>query len=539
MAISVVNSKQTGASTSTLTITSATASNLLVALVAQTGSASTITGSDNISGSTGWTVNATPAVWSSSANSLWLAYKTAAGSETSLNPTAGSGGTIVGISYLELHGAAIPGSLDGTPVATSNSTNTATQTSGAVTTTNAGDIIFGAMAMSPSDGGSNAWTGTGPMTLVSANATLTDGGYYIPGSTLSSATFTANWTTARAHGMLVAAIKPASSAVNASVFQAAATVTATGGTQAVAAVNNNASVSQYGAGSRNLSIDNSAAAIFSVASSGTVTLSTSLTNDVIVVIVGFDSAATRTVTSITDNAGLSWTKRSSLALASDGNSYTNDIEVWWAISTGTLSSDSITAHLSGSIDDATITAIAINGANTSSPWDTNAGLPATARGIITASNATLDVSTTAVNTMLLGFVGNDGHVGPGSYHGWIAVSPDTSVPNADQSNGGATHAWGSGVAYQIVSSAQTNTALTLQYDNSTTGGWYWNMIGDAIVAGSSAFLSVTGGTQAVSATAYTYTNRTVAQVGANLTLAGGTQSVASVQNNQGVLLALM
>jgi hypothetical protein len=106
MATSIVNSGQTGATTTgTLSITSATAGNILVAFIGQDVGTSAVTGSDNVSGPTGWTTNSNYAYYNGTSATEWVAIKVAVGGETSLNPTAGSGGTTVNTLTLAYDGS--------------------------------------------------------------------------------------------------------------------------------------------------------------------------------------------------------------------------------------------------------------------------------------------------------------------------------------------------------------------------------------------------------------------------------------------------
>ena len=202
MAASVVRSKQTlGGSESGLVITSALKGNTLAAFVMQSGSVVAPT-------LAGWSFSPTSALQGASANSLWFGTKIAAGGETSISPAPGTGGTVIGVCYFEVEGA---GQEVDAIVASSNGGSVTTQVSGALTTTAAGDVILGCVGFASGNGGSSAWTGTGPMTSVGGE-TRAMGGYYVPGTTLAAATFTANWVNSRTHGMLVVALKPSSSA---------------------------------------------------------------------------------------------------------------------------------------------------------------------------------------------------------------------------------------------------------------------------------------------------------------------------------------
>lgn len=207
MAIAIVNRKQTtGVATATLTIPSATAGNLLVAFIQKAGSLTTVKGKDNISGETGWTVNATSAPFFTSADSIWVATKIAVGGETELNPAA-NGGTLNGISYFELSGT--EGAVDAISHA-DNVASAATGTSAAITTTDAGSWVFVGIGLHGGGTGTiTAWTG-GPPTLTNTETGTTRcmGGAGNPGGTLTGATFTGNWTTAHTMGILAVAFKP-------------------------------------------------------------------------------------------------------------------------------------------------------------------------------------------------------------------------------------------------------------------------------------------------------------------------------------------
>ncbi len=105
------------------------------------------------------------------------------------------------------------------------------------------------------------------------------------------------------------------------------------------------------------------------ASTITVPLTTSLTNDIIVVDVHNEvptsNGAGVTVQSVTA-PGLTFAERSSMSEA--GTEYTeyDDLERWWALATSTFSG-TITVTFNAAIDDASVVAYGVHGANTSSP----------------------------------------------------------------------------------------------------------------------------------------------------------------------------
>lgn len=229
MSIAVVNSGASPGATGSATLstgsadfTTPTAGNLLVAFISTAGiTASTgnlPTGSDNL-GTTGWTTNTTFAQDTAATDFTAVAYKFAIGTETQLNPVPAAGGTIIAIGYVELSGAANPISID-TIVATNNGAGGKTaDTSNSVTTSTANSMVLGGVGFAASPGAPIAWSGTGPMTNISSAAVAMMVGYYLSGSTLSGATFTANWSNSRVPlGFLIIAIKPPATSSNSNSF---------------------------------------------------------------------------------------------------------------------------------------------------------------------------------------------------------------------------------------------------------------------------------------------------------------------------------
>ena len=106
-------------------------------------------------------------------------------------------------------------------------------------------------------------------------------------------------------------------------------------------------------------------------SSCTVTLTTTHANDVIVVVCAQGGDTLKTPT---DTAELAWNQRGSAY----GASSARQVNVYWAYSSGTLSSDSITCASTNNAatDYWTVEAWGISGANPASPFDSNAALPA-------------------------------------------------------------------------------------------------------------------------------------------------------------------
>ncbi len=138
-----------------------------------------------------------------------------------------------------------------------------------------------------------------------------------------------------------------------------------------------------------LALDGSVNGTIAAGSSGSVSLTTANTNDVIIVSV---ITANGTTASVSDAAGLTWTQR--LLATNTANTYE-----FYAISANALSADSITVTLSAT-DNAVIVAFGVSGASTSSPFDGN-GTTATGSGTAVSGSYT-----TANNgDFLIGIVG--------------------------------------------------------------------------------------------------------------------------------------
>jgi hypothetical protein len=131
------------------------------------------------------------------------------------------------------------------------------------------------------------------------------------------------------------------------------------------------------------------------------TFSTILSNDLVVLIAysELNTGASPTVSSVS-GASLTWNLRVRSNASTHGN-----LEVWWAIAATPLTGATITASYTGNFDDATLCVFAINGVNTSTPWDANASLPAKQSYTATATPSFSSISTNSTNALALFAVG--------------------------------------------------------------------------------------------------------------------------------------
>lgn len=201
------------------------------------------------------------------------------------------------------------------------------------------------------------------------------------------------------------------------------------------------------------------------ASSAAATLTTTNSNDVIVLGIWLFNSST-TVSSIS-GGGLTWARRGSpVPQGADG------LEVWWAAAASPLSATVITVNFSGATAASAITAFGVNGANTVSPWDVNASLPKTGTGTGGVAPSVSGVSTTAANTMLLGFSGNNNSNAQTAGASFTLIDTVTTVAGASVAS-----------ERDVVSSAQSSISVAFGTSIGGGGGSLWAMIADAIVAG--------------------------------------------------------
>lgn len=214
---------------------------------------------------------------------------------------------------------------------------------------------------------------------------------------------------------------------------------------------------------------------FAPVTTGTITLSTTAHDDVIVVAVacgGFYN--TSPVSSITDAAGLTWKRRNKRRELGDWL----NIETWWAHAPSPLSGDVITVNTSGGNGSVSLIAFGVSGANYTAPWDANtqAGGYVDNTGNIEYFPAQAQLSTNATESFLFGIHG-DGQADYG-----LVQSPWTYVTSvsAEEHNGYESF---ESFAYQIVDAPQT--ATNVPFAGTYAGGPAYNagsVMFDSIVA---------------------------------------------------------
>jgi hypothetical protein len=223
-----------------------------------------------------------------------------------------------------------------------------------------------------------------------------------------------------------------------------------------------------------LSVDGSGSNACTGTSCSVLTFGTSNPNDVIIVFAATITGPSVTFSTPTDSQGhLSFTLRKSTPLPGSGV-----MNEWWAVATPALSGDTITVTDSGNSYIA-LHVWGISGANTASPFDSSAGVPATNSGTTPfcgSASCSVPISVTISSTSN----SNDMVLG---------MAADNSFPNTLTAGSGfsliTVQAGGAVAEFKVVSTTQSGLSVPMTMtDISGEGGVNWSMIGDAVQAAS-------------------------------------------------------
>lgn len=217
-------------------------------------------------------------------------------------------------------------------------------------------------------------------------------------------------------------------------------------------------------------------------SSGTVTLSTTNANDIIIVAVMSDTqghAGGSVVTGVSSSNTTGWTKRASIPNATE----LTNLDIWYGKAASPLSSEVITFTFTAALDAWSVIGTGFSGVDQTTIWDTNGSLPASNTDTSSSLNPSVSgVSTSAVNTLLLTFAGGinfNSFSNPGS-----APSGFTGMGTPAQSTAGNSFT-------ELYGAFQTETApqsgLTITYGGSAFGGW--TVVADALRSAGQAVLT--------------------------------------------------
>ena len=223
-------------------------------------------------------------------------------------------------------------------------------------------------------------------------------------------------------------------------------------------------------------------------SSISLALSTSNSNDIIYIVVSsnaFDTDVGEVVSSITDDAGLSWQYRDNQSTGFTPPYFNQNIDIWYAIAPSPLSGDNIYITFTQSIYSVAVVAFGVAGANTSTPFDSNyVGAPdiafgsATGTGVSQTNSLTTSSGTFLAVTVLGGIAD--------TYTSWTQPTGF----NEDVSDTGQQPNNFILEASEQVFSAYNSTTLTWTDNSYNDNQWY--IVTDFFVPASSGSISVYG-----------------------------------------------
>lgn len=176
-------------------------------------------------------------------------------------------------------------------------------------------------------------------------------------------------------------------------------------------------VDTVGLHATSLAIDGTAAAfITATAGSCSVTLSTQNANDLILIM---SCSQNEPSLSVSDAAGLTWTKHIAFASPFSGSAGSARSDVWYAISPSPLTNDVITVtYVPGGSANLVLHACGVTGANTMQPFD---GVPATYATATGSPSGGAAVTTSSPSSMVIGFNNQNANQTPSPGSGWNTI----------------------------------------------------------------------------------------------------------------------
>ena len=230
-------------------------------------------------------------------------------------------------------------------------------------------------------------------------------------------------------------------------------------------------------------IDGHAAVAGHVSGTGpyNITLTTTQSNDIIVLMFYNENANTSAIASITNisGGGLTWQKRAGMSYITNpaigGHTSGISLEYWWAKAPSPLAAVVFAVTLNATTDDYVLVAFGVHGCDATNPWDGNGTLPKLGATDEARPTTVSGANTTQANDFLLCLSGAT--IGPGvppNPAGWTLIdSAGTNAAVLDAAGG----SWS-----QSVTTKQTNFSATIDYGSGVSGH---AMILDALTADAS------------------------------------------------------
>lgn len=222
--------------------------------------------------------------------------------------------------------------------------------------------------------------------------------------------------------------------------------------------------------------------------SGTMTLSTNNAGDIIYVFASAENSGigTPNISSITSTSGLNFTRRfqhqESNFASFNSNGFTGlmniDVETWWAYAPNQLNNEIITVSYDGAVESAVFYSVGVNGANPTSPFDPNGGLPYSAKNnsqTTTLTEVTGVTTTNNVGIVLAFFVNYNNPVinesTPPAPPAFEWIEPAINVEILD-SGSNLLGSWNHANAAAELTAAPLSSATVLCGNTYTVASWF-------------------------------------------------------------------
>lgn len=254
-----------------------------------------------------------------------------------------------------------------------------------------------------------------------------------------------------------------------------------------------------------IAVDGSAKCSTGVFNSCLATLTTTNTNDIIIVVTSCVSGGGNCVGSSapTDTSGLIWNYRASNVIVAQTTSVTE----YYALATSALTGDIVNITSQNSNARVSGNVFAVSGTNSLDPFDSNFSLPCVSNGVSTSPLCT--INTSQVSDVIIGMLG--------AYVGFITCTPigifSTIVSECGDSNGNAVS--------EIRSASTILTGLSVGWTLSSSATWV--MIADALTNATSGSTTTT-----TTSTVFTSTTTSTSDITSTSTITSTTSITSTI-----------
>ena len=192
----------------------------------------------------------------------------------------------------------------------------------------------------------------------------------------------------------------------------------------------------------------------------TASITTTHTNDIIIVLLGEYGANAGAPGAISDTSTLSWTTRANTNISVGGSNHLGMKEAW-SLAASTLSGDTISGVCAVTVLGCFVEAYAISGINTTTPFDANVGLPYIGTSTAQSSSISDTVTTSNASDFIILSLSTGGGLAGGGPAGTISEPAGFTKLDGDTSQD---------FGYNNISSIQSSVVFTDSWTGTGSGG---------------------------------------------------------------------